>query len=71
MLHGASSPADLGRYLGDNVYEAEIRYLVRVEWAKDIEDILFRRSKLGLHISEETKENIEALLTAVLQEKEA
>ncbi|PZP53364.1 MAG: glycerol-3-phosphate dehydrogenase, partial [Micavibrio aeruginosavorus] len=48
-----------GTHYGDGVYEAEIRYLVDHEFAKTAEDILWRRSKLGLHISDQTKANIE------------
>jgi len=70
LLRGFKSITDLGAYLGDNIYEAEIRYLIRVEWALTIDDILFRRSKLGLHISEETKANIENILSLILKEKE-
>jgi len=50
---------DLGFHFGDDVYEAEIFYLLRYEFAHTAEDILWRRSKLGLHISNETYETIE------------
>jgi glycerol-3-phosphate dehydrogenase len=33
------------------LYEAELRYLVREEWAHTAEDVLWRRSKLGLHFT--------------------
>ena len=45
---------DLGSHFGDDVYQAEIDYLVSQEWAVSAEDILFRRSKLGLHIGPDT-----------------
>jgi glycerol-3-phosphate dehydrogenase len=32
------------------LYEAEVRYLIDHEWAVDADDILRRRSKLGLHL---------------------
>jgi glycerol-3-phosphate dehydrogenase len=31
------------------LYEAELDYLCREEWAREAEDVLWRRSKLGLH----------------------
>jgi len=62
MLQGLRSISEMGTHLGDNVYEAEIRYLVEKEWAFTVEDILFRRTKLGLHVSKETVENIEDFL---------
>jgi len=42
--------ADLGTDFGGGLTQAEVDYLVKVEWARDAEDILYRRSKLGLHI---------------------
>lgn len=53
---------DLGTHYGDDVYESEISYLIENEWAQTAEDILWRRSKLDLHISPKTKENIERRL---------
>ena len=48
LLTGASAMADLGTELVPGLYEAEACYLVEVEWAKSCDDILWRRSKLGL-----------------------
>jgi glycerol-3-phosphate dehydrogenase len=42
---------DLGRDFGGGLTEAEIRYLVENEWARKADDVLWRRSKLGLHLS--------------------
>ncbi len=42
---------DLGQHFGCNLYEAEVVYLIENEWAVTAEDILWRRSKLGLHFS--------------------
>ncbi|HEV2867635.1 MAG TPA: glycerol-3-phosphate dehydrogenase [Allosphingosinicella sp.] len=49
LLANAQSPTDLGRHFGAGLYEAEVRYLVTVEFARTAEDILWRRTKLGLH----------------------
>lgn len=59
ILDAAESEKDLGEHYGDDLYEAEIRYLMTQEWAETAEDILWRRSKLGLHISLSTKEALE------------
>lgn len=64
VLKNCRRIADLGQHFGDQVYEAEIRYLLEHEWAMTAEDILWRRSKLGLHVSPETQQNIEAYLSA-------
>ncbi|MER8829379.1 glycerol-3-phosphate dehydrogenase [Mesorhizobium sp. M0938] len=54
MLLGlARSNADLGRNFGADLYEAEVRYLVQNEWAVTAEDVLWRRTKRGLHLSRE------------------
>jgi glycerol-3-phosphate dehydrogenase len=42
--------ADLGRDFGHGLTEAEIAYLKREEWAVTADDVLWRRSKLGLHL---------------------
>lgn len=64
FLRGCRRIPDLGRNLGDDVYEIELLYLIKHEWALTIEDILWRRSKLGLHVSEETKAGIADFLHA-------
>lgn len=71
FLRGFKRLADLGEHLGDNVYAVEIAYMINVEWALTLDDILWRRSKLGLHISEETQKNIEHVLKKALIKKEA
>ena len=38
----------MGRHFGADLYEAEVRYLMTHEWARTAEDILWRRTKLGL-----------------------
>ena len=45
---------DMGEDLGGGLSEAEVDYLVREEFAMEAEDILWRRSKLGLHVRHET-----------------
>lgn len=71
ILRGAKRLADLGEYLGENVYEAELKYLVTREWAQTMEDILWRRSKLGLHTTEETQKKMKKLLKKLVGKKEA
>ena len=48
LIDGASSIGDLGEEVLPGLHEREIGYLRRVEWARTAEDILWRRSKLGL-----------------------
>lgn len=48
LLKGVSSIQDLGKDYGLGLYQREIDYLVKYEWVKKAEDILWRRTKLGL-----------------------
>lgn len=59
LLH-ATGIEDLGIAFGSTVYQLEIDYLIREEWVTHIDDILWRRTKLGLTL---TRENIEHLKT--------
>ena len=60
LMGAARSLADLGEDLGGGLYEAEIDYLIRHEWAMTAEDILWRRSKLGLHLAEAAQDRLRA-----------
>jgi len=54
--------ADLGTNHGYGLTDAEIDYLAREEWAATAEDILWRRSKLGLHLPADAAAAIERRL---------
>ncbi len=69
ILHHGDSLVGLGRHYGDHVYEKEMAYMINHEMALTLEDILWRRSKLGLHITADTEKNIEEDLPRLLQEK--
>jgi glycerol-3-phosphate dehydrogenase len=55
FMHGARFVQDLGQNFG-LLSEREIEYLKSEEWAREAEDILWRRSKLGLHLSREEQD---------------
>ncbi|MBV2235259.1 MAG: glycerol-3-phosphate dehydrogenase [Sterolibacterium sp.] len=42
---------DLGRHFGGGLYEREVRWFMQREWARTADDILWRRSKAGLHMT--------------------
>ena len=50
LLDGVRVDADLGRDFGGGLREREIDFLMRHEWAVEAEDILWRRTKCGLHM---------------------
>ena len=58
ILRGAHSAADLGRDFGATLTEAEVRWLITHEFARAAEDVVWRRTKLGLRL---TAEQIAAL----------
>lgn len=51
VLQQALSIADLGQHFGHGLFETEVRYLMVQEWACSAEDILWRRTKLGLYFN--------------------
>jgi len=51
VLGKAGSPADLGEYFGAGLHAREIDYLLAHEWALAAEDVLWRRTKCGLHLA--------------------
>ena len=51
LLGSATSMSDLGQAFGATLTEAEVRYLMNNEWAVTAEDVVWRRSKLGLRLS--------------------
>jgi glycerol-3-phosphate dehydrogenase len=62
LLGGAARMDDLGRHFGAGLYEAEIRYLSDREYARTAEDVLWRRTKLGLLMSEAERAAVERRL---------
>ena len=65
LLGGARSPADLGRSFGATLTEAEVRYLMEEEWALTAEDVLWRRSKLGLRLNPAQMRDLDAYMAEV------
>ena len=59
VLGDATCAQDLGAEVVPGLYEAELAYLAREEWALTGEDVLWRRSKLGLHLRAEQRERVD------------
>jgi glycerol-3-phosphate dehydrogenase len=62
LIGGSSSLADLGRHFGAGLYEAEVRWLTAREFARTADDILWRRTKLGLRFTPAQTKALEAFL---------
>jgi len=51
ILDGIKNQRSLGKHFGAGLYACEVNYLMKHEWAACAEDIVFRRTKLGLRMS--------------------
>lgn len=51
VLGDAKGQGDLGQHIGEGLYEREIVYLRDHEWARTADDVLWRRTKIGLHLA--------------------
>jgi glycerol-3-phosphate dehydrogenase len=58
LIGTARALTDLGHEFAPGLFEQELRYLRDVEWARCAEDVLWRRSKMGLHLPPGTAANV-------------
>ncbi|WP_235602793.1 glycerol-3-phosphate dehydrogenase [Piscirickettsia litoralis] len=70
ILRKSSAIADLGHHFGANLYEKEVVYLIEHEWAQSAEDILWRRSKLGLRLKEAEQKELTHWLSNYFSQQE-
>lgn len=71
ILRGANTAADLGTDFGATLTQAELAYLFDVEFAQTGEDVLWRRTKLGLRLSDDEAAAVDAWMAAKSAQKEA
>ena len=71
ILGDAMSYRELGRFFGGNLYENEVRYLMESEWAMSVEDILWRRTKEGLKLSDSEVRTLSDFLKEVITEADS
>jgi glycerol-3-phosphate dehydrogenase len=62
ILGAAQHMADLGEVFLADLTRAEVDYLIHREWARSSDDILFRRTKLGIQSPPEGRERLAAYL---------
>ncbi len=62
LLAGCTALEDMGAQIVPGLFEAEARYLTAHEWATCAADILWRRSKLGLHVGPHGADVLDAWL---------
>lgn len=66
ILGKSQAILDLGEDYGAGLTQAEIDYLIHHEWARSADDILWRRTKLGLHLSAEQRRKVARLFDSPL-----
>jgi glycerol-3-phosphate dehydrogenase len=64
VLGNVSKVEDLGARFGADLTAAEVRYLMTKEWARTADDVLWRRSKLGLRVTEKDQVALEGFIAA-------
>lgn len=65
VLGTAKRLGDLGPNLGADLTAVEVRYLMEREWARTANDVLWRRSKLGLRLTPQERERLAAFMAGV------
>ena len=64
LLNNRHTLHDMGEPLAEGLYPAELEYLMNFEWASSSTDILWRRTKLGLHVPEGTAQKVDEWFAA-------
>ncbi|KKC35322.1 glycerol-3-phosphate dehydrogenase [Devosia epidermidihirudinis] len=64
LLGDAKDVSALGQHFGWDLYAAEVDYLIANEWARTAQDVLWRRTKVGLRVGPEEVAALEAYLAA-------
>jgi glycerol-3-phosphate dehydrogenase len=64
LLAGCRAPADLGHRFGADLYEREVAFLIAEEWARTADDVLWRRTKLGLRLTATERRDLDGWMAA-------
>ena len=59
LLADRTGSAEMGEEIAPGLYAAEVEYWMQHEWATNATDMLWRRSKLGLHLPQDTQQKLE------------
>lgn len=66
FLEGCSSLQDLGENFGAGLYQAEVDYLIKREWVVELDDLIWRRTKLGLVLTQQEQTRLSEYLHSAL-----
>ncbi|MGH8600102.1 MAG: glycerol-3-phosphate dehydrogenase, partial [Burkholderiales bacterium] len=64
LLAGVHDIDQLGQHFGAELYVREIDWFIEHEWARSAEDVLWRRTKAGLHLNPDQQQAVAAYVTA-------
>ncbi len=64
VIGDARDEAGMGELFGGGLYECELRYVIKHEWASTADDVLWRRTKCGLHMTPAERERVAAWFAA-------
>jgi glycerol-3-phosphate dehydrogenase len=62
VLGSACSESDLGTHFGHGLYAREVDYFIAQEWAREVDDVLVRRTKLGLRLSRDQQAELRSYM---------
>ncbi|HET8940636.1 MAG TPA: glycerol-3-phosphate dehydrogenase [Rudaea sp.] len=67
LLDGVHGIQDFGEHFGAGLYRVEVDYLIDQEWARCADDIIWRRTKLGLRMTDDAIQRLDAYIAARLK----
>ena len=65
FLEDAKSMDDLGPSFAGDLTGAEVRYMMENEWARNADDVLWRRSKIGLKATADDRAALDRFITSL------
>ncbi|MGJ8528074.1 glycerol-3-phosphate dehydrogenase [Maritalea sp.] len=71
MFTGISTEKDLGTHFGHGIYAPELDWVIANEWVMTAEDYLWRRTKMGLRVSDSQKAQIQEYIIGKLNSQRA
>ena len=66
ILGKAKSISDLGECFGSDLFSSEVNFLVKYEYARSADDILWRRTKVGLKVAKRTSKKLDLYIQKIL-----
>ena len=69
VLASAKTVDDLGKGFGANLYEAELNWLIDSEFAQTGDDILWRRTKLGLFLNSSQRQSVDEWMASAIRNR--